>query len=328
MFHPIYKTFRGEHIKFDCRMMDPNRTSLEPDVGAVDPGGRIVYCGMNLDGVATFGAQGFLAFESHLTGKIGGIQKVLDDQVNSMDIIKQLRKVVDNLEAHFQSFIRRRQALSIVARLMDAGAEGSKLAEAVEVIGLDLYKQLKIAKLRRDSHLEALRVEASGPDGVKYRKKMDSLQQRLNRYRSNVIHQLADYHSRKEVFLTPNFDGQKFKGNTGHTLKLACHSKIAKMTENLMLKRTLNTTCKHSRLLSPEGGSTLTCQCGRVTRIGDNKIFSCSNPFCRLVELRDLKSADIILVIAFAIAYCLWHSRLAATPKTSHGAGRSVTPHS
>ncbi|KAI9325493.1 hypothetical protein BDR26DRAFT_960848 [Obelidium mucronatum] len=210
--------------------------------GAVDPGGRIVYCGMNLDGVATFGAQGFLAFESHLTGKIGGIQKALDDQVNSMDIIKQLRKVVDDLEAHFQSFIRRRQALSIVARLMDAGAEGSKLAEAVEVIGLDLYKQLKIAKLRRDSHLEALRVEASGPDGVKYRKKMDSLQQRLNRYRSNVIHQLADYHSRKEVFLTPNFDGQKFKGNTGHTLKLACHSKIAKMTENLMLKRTLNTT--------------------------------------------------------------------------------------
>ncbi|KAI9324230.1 hypothetical protein BDR26DRAFT_967968 [Obelidium mucronatum] len=303
-------------------------TSLEPDVGAVDPGGRIVYCGMNLDGVATFGAQGFLAFESHLTGKIGGIQKALDDQVNSMDIIKQLRKVVDDLEAHFQSFIRRRQALSIVARWMDAGAEGSKLAEAVEVIGLDLYKQLKIAKLRRDSHLEALRVEASGPDGVKYRKKMDSLQQRLNLYRSNVIHQLADYHSRKEVFLTPNFDGQKFKGNTGHTLRLACHSKIAKMTENLMLKRTLNTTCKHSRLLSPEGGSTLTCQCGRVTRIGDNKIFSCSNPFCRLVELRDLKSADIILVIAFAIAYCLWHSRLAATPKTSHGAGRSVTPHS
>lgn len=85
----------------------------------------------------------------------------------------------------------------------------------------------------------------------------------------------------------------------------AKHGQIDKHTANLMYKRQQNTGATHSLLCTIEPCSTLMCFCGTCCDVGASKVFKCPHPLCQFVFGRDPKSADFILVLAFAIALCL-----------------------
>ncbi|KAJ3065173.1 hypothetical protein HDU98_011448 [Podochytrium sp. JEL0797] len=93
------------------------------------------------------------------------------------------------------------------------------------------------------------------------------------------------------------------------SLAYARHVRIRERIKNNMIKWQINTGVHHSSLISPEDCSMMLClHCHRKCVIANALMFRCSIPLCRMEYPRDFKAAFMILVIAFAIAYCLSQS--------------------